>query len=58
MAKIIENPSGRRMIKLSTDDIFMVVSLFQQKCNAKTYTQQEAREVLSLERFYLPEEVV
>lgn len=57
MAQIIDNPNGRKMIKLSTDDILMIVSLYQQKCNCKDYTYDEVRKSLSGGRFYLPEDM-
>ena len=57
MAKIIDNPDGRRMIKLNTEDIFMIVSIYQQKCNSKAYTYEEARRALSAGQFYLPEDI-
>lgn len=58
MAKIIENPSGRRMVRLNVDDIFSVVAIFQQRCNAKTFTYDEARVALQeSDNIYLPEEI-
>jgi hypothetical protein len=57
MAKILENPNGRRMVRLNTDDIFMVVSLYQQYCNSKSLTHDQARNLLEVEKFYLPEEI-
>ncbi len=57
MARIIDNPSGRRMIRLSIDDILMIVSVYQQKCNCKNYTYDEVRQALSAGQFYLPEDV-
>jgi hypothetical protein len=57
MAKILENPNGRRAIRLNTDDIFMIVSLYQQYCNSKCLTYDEARSILASEKFYLPEEL-
>lgn len=56
MAKIIDNPLGRRMIKLSTDDILSIVSIYQQQCNCRDYTHEEIREVIDTNRFYLPED--
>ena len=56
MAQIIDNSTGRRMIKLSTDDILMIVSLYQQKCNCKNFTYDEVRKALSNGQFYLPED--
>jgi hypothetical protein len=57
MAQIIDNPNGRRMIKLTIDDILMIVSMYQQKCNCKNYTYDEVRMALSSGRFYLPEDI-
>ncbi len=57
MAKVIENVQGRRLIRLSTEDIFSIVSLYQQRCSLKAYTHDEARKILGKERFYLPEEL-
>jgi len=57
MAQIINNVSGRRLIKLSVDDILMIVSLYQEKCSCKNYTQEEIRRSLSGQDFYLPEEI-
>jgi len=57
MAQIIENPNGRRMIRLSIDDVLMVVSVYQQKCNSKSYTYDEVRNELGKGQFYLPEDI-
>ena len=57
MAKIIDNPNGRRMIKLSADDVFMIISMYQQRCSSKAYTHEEARVLLNSNKFYIPEEV-
>jgi hypothetical protein len=56
MAKIIDNPLGRRMIRLSTDDILMIISLYQEKCNCRDYTHDEVRNVIDTNNFYLPED--
>lgn len=56
MARIVENPLGRRMIKLSTDDVLMIVSIYQQQCNCRDYTHDEVRKVIDINRFYLPED--
>lgn len=56
MALIIENMCGRRMIRLSVDDILTVVSMYQQKCNCKDYTYREVRDILTDNNFYLPED--
>jgi len=57
MAIVIDNPAGRRMIKLSTDDILSVVSMYQQKCNCKNFTYEEVRTVLKNSEIYLPEDI-
>lgn len=57
MAKVLENPNGRRIIKLSIDDVFMIISQYQQICNFKTLDSAEARDILSDNCFYLPEDV-
>ena len=57
MARIIDNQIGRRMIRLSIDDVLMIVSMYQQKCNCKNYTYDEVRKALSASQFYLPEDV-
>jgi len=57
MALIIENNAGRRMIKLSVDDVLAVVSMYQQKCNCKNFTYEEVRSSLKENCFYLPEDL-
>jgi len=57
MAKIIDNPNGRRMIRLSVDDVLMIVSMYQQNCSNKTFTYDDARAILSKRQFYLPEDL-
>lgn len=55
MAKIIENEVGRRMVKMSVDDIISVVREYQRVVkNPKTY--EGIRMVLSQACMYLPEE--
>ena len=56
MALIIDNSNGRRMIKLSVDDVLTVVSMYQRKCNCKSYTYEEIRQTLKENCFYLPED--
>ena len=56
MAKIIENETGRRLVKMSVDDIISVVREYQRVVqNPKTY--EGIRMVLSQALMYLPEEV-
>ena len=56
MAIVINNPTGRRMIRLSTDDVLSVVSMYQQKCNCKSFTHEEIRQILTSADLYLPED--
>lgn len=56
MAKIIENETGRRMVKMSVDDIISVVREYQRIVkNPETY--EGIRTILSQALMYLPEEV-
>ena len=56
MAKIIENEQGRRMVKMSVDDIISVVREYQRIVkNPKTY--EAMRFILSQACMYLPEEM-
>ena len=56
MAKIIENKKGRRMVKMSVDDIISVVREYQRIVqNPKTY--EGIRMILTQATMYLPEEV-
>lgn len=57
MARIIDNPNGRRAIKLTTDDILMIVTMYQQRCNCKDYTYDEVRVALAQSSFYIPEDM-
>ncbi len=57
MARILENPyGGRRMIRLSGEDVMMVVSTMQQALHGKGATYQDVYHVLSSQPLYLPEE--
>ena len=56
MAYVIDNPNGRRMVKLSIDDILTVVSMYQQKCNCKNLTYDDIRQTLKNYDVYLPED--
>ena len=56
MAYVIDNPNGRRMVKLSIDDILTVVSMYQQKCNCKNLTYDDIRQALKDYDVYLPED--
>jgi len=56
MARIIENKVGRRMVKMSVDDILSVVREYQRIVkNPKTY--EGIRLILSQATMYLPEEI-
>lgn len=56
MAKIIENTKGRRIVKMSVDDILSVVREYQRIVkNPRTY--EGIRMVLSQASMYIPEEV-
>ena len=55
MAQIIENKIGRRLIKISTNDIFSIVKEYQQILSANN--KKDIRKILDKAHFYLPEEV-
>jgi hypothetical protein len=58
MAQIIENHEGRRMIRLTPDDVLTVVSLYQQQIydlQARNY--EGIRNRLQEGMIYLPEDV-
>jgi len=56
MAKIIENEQGRRMVRMSVDDIISVVREYQRIVkNPKTY--EGMRFILSQASMYLPEDM-
>lgn len=55
MAKIIENLNGRRLIRVSTDDIISLVREYQQyACESSSY--KEIREKLNNKDIYIPED--
>ena len=56
MAKIVENNSGRRNIRLSTDDIINIVREYQ-SATAGSYSYNEVREKLDNINLYLPEDI-
>ncbi len=56
MAKIIENKRGRRLIRLSTDDVISVVREYQNTV-VKACSYSEIREKLDSAEMYLPEDV-
>lgn len=56
MARIIENENGRRIVKMSVDDIISVVREYQRIVkNPQTY--DGIRMILSQASMYLPEEL-
>lgn len=58
MARIVENHNGRRMIRLTPDDVLTVVSLYQQQMYAVQSRDYEGvREKLQHADVYLPEDV-
>lgn len=57
MARILDNHSGRRMIRLTADDVLTVVSLYRQQIHGLERLDYEGiRSALSKGAFYLPEE--
>jgi len=57
MARIVENHEGRRMIRLSSDDVLTVVSLYQQQMyDVSSRTADSVRDKLNMLQFYLPED--
>lgn len=56
MAKIIENKRGRRLIRLSTDDVISVVREYQNTV-VKAGSYSEIRQKLDSAEMYLPEDV-
>lgn len=55
MAKIVENPKGRRTIVVSTDDVINIVREYQAiTYNKSTYT--DIREALDERTLFIPEE--
>lgn len=56
MAKIIENQAGRRMVKMSVDDIISVVREYQRVVKLPE-NYEYIREVLSREPIYIPEDL-
>ena len=56
MAKIIENTSGRRQIRLNTNDIINIVREYQNLTN-ECYTYEEIRTQLNKTDLYLPEDI-
>lgn len=64
MARIIENNEGRRMIRLTPDDVLTVVSLYQQhlydlqsKVDQPPAKYTDVHNHLGKIQFYLPEDM-
>ncbi len=57
MAHVVENPNGRRIIRLSVDDVLTVVAMYQQRCNCRNFTYDEIRRELKKQDIYLPEDI-
>lgn len=56
MAAIIENMHGRRLIRISTDDVISIVKEYQNyACTSNSY--QETREKLDKAEIYIPEDL-
>lgn len=56
MAEILENMHGRRMIRVSTDDVISIVREYQSSvCGITSYN--EVREILDKKELYLPEDL-
>lgn len=56
MAKIIENSQGRRIVKMSVDDIISVVREYQRMIKHPA-TYDAIRNILSQASMYLPEDL-
>ncbi len=55
MAEIIENMHGRRLIRMSTDDVISLVKTYQTfACESLSYS--EIREKLDKSDIYIPED--
>lgn len=56
MAEIIENMHGRRLIRVSTDDVISLVKTYQTIfCESESYSQ--IREKLDKTDLYIPEDL-
>lgn len=57
MARILDNPNGgRRMIRLTGDDIMMVLAMVQQEFRGRLANYDDLESTLVHRPFYLPEE--
>ena len=57
MAKILENLNGRRVIRLSTNDVINIVQEYQNICSS-IYKYSDIRKYLDKNEIYLPEDIV
>lgn len=58
MARILENQDGRRMVRLSADDVLTVVSLYQQQLyQLQQRDYHGIRTRLQQTEIYLPEDL-
>ena len=57
MARILENPKGRRQIILSADDIIETVREYQNLTNG-LHSYKEIRSALKKKFIFLPEEII
>lgn len=56
MATIVENLHGRRIIRISTDDVISIVKEYQiASCSSDSY--REIREKLDKAEIYIPEDL-
>ncbi len=56
MAKIIENPIGRRMVIVSTDDIINIVREYQLITQRKN-SYSDIRKALNQRTLFIPEDI-
>lgn len=57
MARIIENKKGRRLVKMSVDDILSVVREYQRIVKKPSTNYEGIRLILSQACMYLPEDI-
>lgn len=56
MAVIVENLHGRRMVRVSTDDVISIIREYQSAvCGVASYDR--VREILDRKEFFLPEDI-
>lgn len=56
MAQIIENLHGRRLIRVSTDDLITLVKKYQEIA-LKSNSYEELRNKISQDNIYIPEDL-